>query len=373
MGFIGRIYDAALEPGKWQSVVDGLADLYAGTAAITTQDSLGVEADIAAASGMDAGFLRSYETYYVGKRPWASEVGTIAIGEVFTPTARIDRHAFERTEYFSDWLRPQGIYHLCSCAVARHGSGATFLTLSRSRRAGDFSPGELRRVRQLVPHLQRALVLHRRFFAATRQHDLLARGLEGLGVGAILVDLDGRIGFANRIAEGFLRSGDGLVVRHRRIRAKTQSVSNALYHLIKGAARAGAGLDHQAGGVLALPCGDGKHLHAMVCPLPVSKADWAGRFVPSALIFVSDATRSVTLRPADLEQLYGLTRAEAKLMCALVSGTTLEKYVEAAGISGTTAKTHLQHIFMKTGWHRQSDIVRGALANGIAQIAASQT
>lgn len=111
----------------------------------------------------------------------------------------------------------------------------------------------------------------------------------------------------------------------------------------------------------------------MVCPLPVSKADWAGRFVPSALIFVSDATRSVTLRPADLEQLYGLTRAEAKLMCALVSGTTLEKYVEAAGISGTTAKTHLQHIFMKTGWHRQSDIVRGALANGIAQIAASQT
>lgn len=374
MGFVGRIYDAALEPGNWQSLVDELAEACSGTAAITTQDPLGVEANIAAANGIDLSFLRSYEIYYVSKRPWARQVGSVAVGAVFTPTTLINQHDFERTEYFNDWLKPQGIYHLCSSAVARYGDSATFLTLSRSRGTGDFGPVEMRLIRTLVPHLQRALELHRRLFTVTQQRDLLTRGLDGLGVGAILVDFDGRMGFANRIAETFLRRGDGLVLRHGRIGAKTQAASNTLSSLIRGAARAGAGLDYEtSGGVLALPCEDGRQLHAMVCPLPVGKADWSGRPVPSALMFVADAARNVSLRPADLKRLYGLTRAEAELMCALANGTTLEAYAEAAGISRVTAKTHLQRIFVKTDCHRQSEVVRDALANGIAQIAAAWT
>ena len=44
LGLVGRVYDAAFEPQQWQGVAADLADLYAGTAALTTQDRLGVEA-----------------------------------------------------------------------------------------------------------------------------------------------------------------------------------------------------------------------------------------------------------------------------------------------------------------------------------------
>jgi DNA-binding CsgD family transcriptional regulator len=140
--------------------------------------------------------------------------------------------------------------------------------------------------------------------------------------------------------------------------------------MINAAARIGGALDEGSGGVLALPCDDGRSLHALICPLPAGKIDqWGGR-IASALIFISDAARNVALRPADLMRLYGLTRAEAKLMSALVGGQSLDDYADATGTGRATVKTHLQQIFQKMDWHRQSDVVRGALASGITQIAA---
>jgi DNA-binding CsgD family transcriptional regulator len=226
-------------------------------------------------------------------------------------------------------------------------------------------------VRKLVAHLQQGLQLQQRLFALTQQRDLLALGLEGLGVGAVLVDAHGHVRYANSIAEGFLRRGDGLALRQRRLQASTQAATSALERLIRTAARHGAGLDQKSGGVLALPCTTGGCLHALVCPVPASKAHGIAASAPCALVFISDAARNVALRPPDLMRLYGLTRAEATLMSALAGGKSLEDYVEAAGIGRATAKTHLQQIFMKLDWHRQSDVVRAALASGVAQIAAS--
>jgi DNA-binding CsgD family transcriptional regulator len=372
LGLVGRIYDAALEPQGWQGIVDELAGVYSGTAALTTQDAQGAEPNISAASGIDPDFARSYELHYAGTRPWLARVGKMAAGEIFTPYTQLDERDYERSEYYTDWMRPQKIYYISNCALAGSASGTTFLTLSRSYENGEFSAAELGLVGKLAPHLQRALELHRRLFAATQQRDLLTRGLEGLGVGAIIVDLDGRIGFANRTAEEFLKRGDGLVARHQRIQTLAQSATKALRHLIRGAARAGAGLEQADGGVLAIPRAQGGHLHVLVCPYPIEKAGWVGRLLPSAVIFVSETPCDVTLRPGDLEKLYGLTRAEAALMSALASGKSLDEYAAAAGLSRATTKTQLQHVFMKTDWHRQSEIVRGALTNGIARIAASR-
>jgi DNA-binding CsgD family transcriptional regulator/PAS domain-containing protein len=370
---IGHIYDAALEPARWKDFVDDLAGICSGTAAITTQYSLGTEARISASSGLDPSFARSYESYYCSTRPWARDVDRMITGEIFTPGMRLGQGEYERSEYFSDWLRPQGIYHLSSCLVERQGQGTTFLTLSRSRRAGEFTTAEFLFTRELVPHLQRALQMHRRLFAVTRQRDLLAHGLGGLGIGAILVDVDARIGYANPIAESFLRRGDSLIARQGRLRAVTQAATHLLHRMIRGAALTGASLTQASGGVVALSRANGSFFHALVCPFPMSKCESLGQLMPCALVFIGDASRNVILRPADLQKLYGLTRAEAELMSALASGQTLDEYARRARIRHTTAKTHLRHIFTKTGWHRQSDIVRGALGNVIAQIAASQT
>jgi len=61
---------------------------------------------------------------------------------------------------------------------------------------------------------------------------------------------------------------------------------------------------------------------------------------------------------AQLMQLFGLSPAEARLLRALVQGTTLDDYARECDVRLTTLKTQLKSLFAKTGTHRQADLVR---------------
>ena len=64
-----------------------------------------------------------------------------------------------------------------------------------------------------------------------------------------------------------------------------------------------------------------------------------------------------TLSDTVLRQIYGLTRAEVNLVQTLVGGCSLEDGARELGIALNTARTHLKHIFHKTGAKRQSELI----------------
>jgi DNA-binding CsgD family transcriptional regulator len=55
---------------------------------------------------------------------------------------------------------------------------------------------------------------------------------------------------------------------------------------------------------------------------------------------------------------FGLTTAERRLLSLLFAGVSLTSAASSLGVARTTARTHLQRIFDKTGSRRQSDLVR---------------
>ena len=73
------------------------------------------------------------------------------------------------------------------------------------------------------------------------------------------------------------------------------------------------------------------------------------------LVFESPGYRPVSAQV--LQQIYGLTRAEIVLVQALASGPSLEEAAHVIGIAVNTARTHLKHIFIKTGAKRQSELI----------------
>jgi DNA-binding CsgD family transcriptional regulator len=56
-------------------------------------------------------------------------------------------------------------------------------------------------------------------------------------------------------------------------------------------------------------------------------------------------------------KLYGLTGGELRVLLAMAPGLGMREAAEVLGIAEATAKTHLQHIFSKTGTSRQTDLM----------------
>ena len=77
-----------------------------------------------------------------------------------------------------------------------------------------------------------------------------------------------------------------------------------------------------------------------------------------AAIFVQDPVVGVTLPSEAFAKLYGLTDCERRVLVCLASSQCLKEIAFALGVSESTVKTHLSHIFGKTGSSKQTELLQ---------------
>jgi len=93
-----------------------------------------------------------------------------------------------------------------------------------------------------------------------------------------------------------------------------------------------------------------------VVPLEPSAAD-CGRG-PLAAVLIFDPAREPMLPEQVVRELYGLTRAEAAVAGLVLRGEGIQSICDRLSLSTSTVRTHLQAIFVKTGTHRQAELVK---------------
>ena len=100
-------------------------------------------------------------------------------------------------------------------------------------------------------------------------------------------------------------------------------------------------------------------LRVVVSPyLPGSWAGSAPFSHKAAIVLVSDPQPVLKQRREFLRRRFGLTPAEALVMLEIASAQGRGAAARRLGISEATLKTHLVHIFAKTGVSRQAELVR---------------
>lgn len=209
---------------------------------------------------------------------------------------------------------------------------------------------ELRDLHALTPHLRQALAIAVKLRSLEQRAEMGEAALNRLDFGVLLTEVNGRVVFANRNAEGLLQRNDVLALRMGHLHAGPQT--DALLAVVRAAVGG-------KGTAVAIQRPSGRHgLQVLVAPLSPRVVRYNFLQRPLAMLVVTDPELQA-LTPADyLSQLYGLTAAESRLTLGLLGGMTLEEHGERLGISKRTVRSQLNSIFSKTATRRQSELMR---------------
>jgi DNA-binding CsgD family transcriptional regulator len=89
-----------------------------------------------------------------------------------------------------------------------------------------------------------------------------------------------------------------------------------------------------------------------------TRLTWIDVVRPRAILFITDPEEAAVIRRESLRRDFGLTPAEVGFTREILRADGLQAAADRLGISLTTARTHLAHVFDKTGTRRQAEFIR---------------
>lgn len=363
LDLVGRVYEAAAEADLWPQFLNAIADATDcegtiiwlqnasenGACFRDTDDSFIRNVRI------EPEFLKSYAEHYVHTNILVKGIDDAPEGVLMSSSALVPDAQLHKTEYYADWLRPQGVGYCIGGPVLKRGSDVAIFSLSRLKRRGPFADSDLRLMQLLMPHLRRACLLHQRLTRLRAERSGGLAGLDLLTTAVWLLDADGRLLFANAAGRELDARRDGLwIERDGRPTATDLAERQTLQRCIAATIAAGKGLGVASDCALRIRrCRQCEPLQVMLYPL--------GRDVmqcgSAAAMFIFDPAKSLLAETDAFRVFYGLTPAEARLACALARGATVNEYCVTHRLAANTVRTHLKRALAKTGTHQQSQLV----------------
>ena len=356
---IGSIYDAVLEPALWTGVVERAGKFVGGVgASIFRQDSVRKIGNSYYHSGIDPRFERLYFEKYIKFDPLSAAYLTLKVGDVSSSSIIIPPAEFFETRFYREWARPQGLVDNVFAILERSPTSIAAFIVFRHERDGLADDDARQLLGLIAPHLRRAVLIGKVIDLRTIEAATFADTLDGLNAGIFLVDATGLIVHANVAGHGILAVGDILRSFAGRLVAHDQQVDEVLQDAFK-ATEHGDGAIGTKGIAVPLIARDGERHVAHILPLTSGarrRAELA--ITATAALFVQKAALETPSRPEAIAKAYKLTPTELRVLLTLVEVGGGPEVAEVLGIADGTVKTHLSHLFQKTGVKHQVDLVR---------------
>jgi DNA-binding CsgD family transcriptional regulator len=355
---IGKIYDAAVMPELWEVFLEQLSDVIEsnGTViylvdfssrAVTCRND---ELSFIQAVRTDPESVVSYDRYYSKLNVWFDNSKDLAEGKIITTDQLLPAQELVKTEWYNDWLKPQGYFHAMVGHLLKQESLAVRLSMFRAKQQA-FSADEAALFARLMPHLRRSCQIYKKLSEVNSVQTANANLLNRLPVGVILFDNKGKAVFVNEIANALIRSSNGFCLNTAG-HCVTGNVNQtrALNQLISRAAELGQS------NAMSLYNTSNQPLSATVVSLQNQRLPFIS--APAVALFIGNPDTLLDLDDTLLTQCYELSPSEAKLATALLRGQTPNDYAQQRGISNNTVKTQLKQVLAKTGTHRQSELLQ---------------
>lgn len=351
---IERIYDTAITPRDWESVIDAVAAHFNSQGGGFFVHSEDPAARLYQMTGViDAGQMSFYDRNVASQNPWYEVPGWMAPGRILTDVSLETHHnvadAFTRTSFYQDWTRPLGLRHTIGGTLLDESGSHLNFTLFREAAAGPYELQEVEEFRILSRHLAKAVQLGRKIDLQRCARQWSESALDQLDVAVFVVNAEGRILHANRRGETLLRveAGSGLEARGSHLAAADHSNHEMLLGLLKK-------LDLNGGyAVQTLP-------NTALTLFLTARMYTGFHLLPAARLttmFAIDLQSAPATSAERLRMLWSLSNKEAGFATLLLQGLGVKEIGVQLGLTVETARWYCKEVMRKVGVKRQSQLV----------------
>jgi DNA-binding CsgD family transcriptional regulator len=356
---VGDIYDASLDSALWPAVFEKASAYLGGsTTSLISQDTVSKSTQIYFYWGTEPRYAQLYLEKYCKLNPVFPTILLFGVEETHCVPDCLPRDEFCRTRFAREWLTPQGYIDGVFTNVDKSATSCAVFSVFRRLSEGCVDDEMRRRFALLVPHIRRALLIGKVIDLKTVEAAALADSLDTLSAGMFMVDASGRIVHANASGQAMVAEAKVLRAPSGRLGAIDARADQGLLDSFAAASSGDAALGRK-GVALPLEAREGERYVAHVLPLTSGSRRKAGVcYAAVATVFVQRAAPDLPSPPEAVCRAFQLTPAELRVLFAIIEVGGASQVAEVLGISVTTVKWHLRHLFEKTGAHRQAELVK---------------
>jgi len=207
----------------------------------------------------------------------------------------------------------------------------------------------------LLPHIQRSIEISRRYEEMEDRIKTTIDILEKLPYGIVFLSGNGFPVRHNARAAQICDKENNLFLNANGISLKDPKENKTLQDAISHAMDKSA---NRQGYAIKVTTHDDL-LHIFISPL---KETQCNLYIPGdnvqAVMFISSTKHTPNLSGEALSDMFGLSRAEIRLVAELIRGLSIEETAERLFVSKHTLRAQLRSIFRKTETRSQSDLIR---------------
>lgn len=346
---VEEIYDAGADDDLFSGLAARIADAVGARSGVLHWRAIGQsrESEISYSGYFSAADMAAYERLPEGADLWCRAVNEPSRRKrLWRMDELVEPQAYERSAIYNDWIRSIGddTFH-CVGGTIDNDRVVLELGLHRGRSQAPFTQEEVARVTQWARPLLLMVKLRHRLFAARETTGEMSSALDSLGTAVVKLSADGRVIYANEIAERLLARADGLSCVNRRLHAATATDQAELDHAID---RAGSAAEPVASAVaVRRPSGSSYACSLMPVFLNGSR---------TTLLVIPDPELNDRSLKSRLRSIYKLSDAEAHIAVALANGVTIEQIATERETRVDTVRTQFKSVANKMGCSRQNEV-----------------
>ncbi|MET0639159.1 MAG: hypothetical protein ABWZ19_03985 [Hyphomicrobium sp.] len=357
LDLIADIYNSAVNPDRWPTLLRDTAILIKGSAAAIVAQTPGDNCLRIHASWNIGPTLEQAMIASAPLSPAVPAIWLLGIEDPIIASVFYGDDAFANSLWYRRALEPEGFNDVAMIPLTQSVRSFAALMILRSASECPFQPEDSEALALLSPHFRHASAL-----ATSAKFMALAQGRnsddpETPSVGVILTDAAGTILHTNTSAATMLDGcpllcvDDGLAARDTRSNA-------ALRSAIRAAANARKKLPLPAPASLIVRGPGSRALALWIMPLDRYRRQSLGGPAAAQVAILVCAIGALERYSADVcDGSEAATVAERRLLTLLVRGLTLEKAALALSMPTLLAKAHLARLYVKTQTRNELELV----------------